>query len=102
MEKLVRDAIPQIIEEKWESCVFRVASDEEYQRFILEKLVEESEEVKHSWTIEAMKQELADVLEVYDAVLTSYGLSHDEILRIKEEKKKKRGGFDRWIILEQW
>jgi predicted house-cleaning noncanonical NTP pyrophosphatase (MazG superfamily) len=42
-----------------------------------------------------MKQELADVLEVYDAVLTSYGLSHDEILRIKEEKKAKRGGFDR-------
>jgi predicted house-cleaning noncanonical NTP pyrophosphatase (MazG superfamily) len=34
--------------------------------------------------------------------LTSYGLSHDEILRIKEEKKAKRGGFDRWIILEQW
>jgi predicted house-cleaning noncanonical NTP pyrophosphatase (MazG superfamily) len=100
--KLVRDKIPQMIQSRGERCVFHKANNKEYIYSLLEKLIEEAEEVRSAENKDSIAAELADVLEVYDALLTVYGLSHDEIVAIKEQKKVERGGFEGGIILDEW
>jgi predicted house-cleaning noncanonical NTP pyrophosphatase (MazG superfamily) len=59
-DKLVRDKIPNIIEENDEKPVYYVADDEEYRRRLNEKLKEEVDEYLESEDTE----EIADILEV--------------------------------------
>jgi predicted house-cleaning noncanonical NTP pyrophosphatase (MazG superfamily) len=66
----------------------------------LEKLLEESREVMNAKNREEVVKELADVLEVCDALLVQYGISREEISAIKEQKKRERGGFEKRIILD--
>lgn len=94
--KLVRDRIPQIIENSGKVCATRVLSDEEYLAKLDEKLTEELAEYRESKAME----ELADLLEVIAAAAAARGCSWEELLRIKEEKRQKRGGFaDRLLLL---
>lgn len=63
---------------------------------LLKKLLEEAQELQNSPCVE----EVADVLEVIDAVVKLCGFDCDEINRIKESKRDKRGGFDERVMLE--
>lgn len=97
MQKLVRDKIPQIIETSGKTCKTRILSQEEYIQRLDEKLDEELAEYQESKSLE----ELADLLEVMEAVVKAQGCSWEQLLRIKTEKKAARGGFeDRIILLE--
>ena len=61
--KLVRDKIPQIIEESGRSCEYHVASHDEYKTRLYEKMREELDEF-----IEApCEEEAADMYEVLQA-----------------------------------
>ncbi len=95
--KLVRDAIPDIIKSKGEDCLFHIANDTEYEEKLFEKLGEEVVEVQESRSIE----EIADLLEVIDAIVACKKFDHDEIDKIKKEKFEKRGGFSKRIILDE-
>ena len=44
---------------------------------------------------------MADILEVLETLSKVYGLEQHKIIKIKEETKKKRGGFAKKIILEK-
>lgn len=63
--KLVRDKIPQILDEKFVSYEKRIASEDEYRVELIKKLVEESREFAEAGSVE----ELADVMEVVNALL---------------------------------
>ena len=65
--KLVRDKIPQIIEEKGGKAEIRILSDEEYRTFLEAKLDEEVAEYHRDQCAE----ELADILEVVYALAAS-------------------------------
>lgn len=93
-EKLVRNKIPEILDKKGISYEKRIADDLEYKYELIKKLEEEIVEFKEEFNVE----ELADVIEVVDALkkLPEYG--NVEELRIK--KKEERGGFDKRIILK--
>jgi len=95
--KLVRDKIPSIIESKGESCSTHVADDNEYKLKLKEKLFEEVSEYVEIENIE----ELADILEVIDALIIDRGFDREEIDRVKNEKREKKGGFEDRIILEK-
>ena len=95
--KLVRDKIPQIIEESGNRCVTRRLEDEEYLRFVDKKLNEELAEYQQSKDVE----ELADLLEVIEAAADARGCSWEELWQIKQAKKEKRGGFaEKRLLLE--
>jgi predicted house-cleaning noncanonical NTP pyrophosphatase (MazG superfamily) len=96
-DKLIRDRIPEIIEAKGEACVYHVASDDEYRRKLYEKLGEETSELATARDA----NEIADVLEVVDAIVELEGFSRDEVERVKREKFEKRGGFSRRFILDE-
>ncbi len=94
--KLVRDKIPQIIEESNKECSVRILDDEEYLRMVDAKLDEELAEYHKDQNIE----ELADLLEVVYAATKARGYSVEDLERIRKEKADKRGTFDNKIFLE--
>lgn len=95
--KLVRDRIPEIIEQSGKSCTTAVLSDEEYLKMIDAKLDEELTEYHKDKNIE----ELADLLEVIYAAAKARGYSLEELERVRVAKVKKRGGFEKKIYLKE-
>lgn len=95
--KLVRDRIPEIIKEKGDNPITHIAEDVEYWDKLKEKLLEEIEEFKKDENIE----EIADILEVLDAIIDYKGFDRDEIAKAKNTKAEVRGGFKKRIILDE-
>lgn len=93
--KLVRDRIPEIIESSGKTCLTATLSDEAYLHMLDQKLVEELSEYQESKSME----ELADLIEVIAAVAKARGCSWEELLRIRNQKRGKRGGFEKRILL---
>lgn len=102
MKKLVRDKIPEIIVSKWEKCEYHIASEEEYFKSLLDKVLEEAWEVMSSKNDVELKEEIADLYEVIDAILKNKNFSRDEILEIQKEKREKKWGFEKKIILTKY
>lgn len=99
--KLIRDSIPEIIEQSGDRAKIRVLDEEEYKRALLEKVAEEAEEVlTASSDKKELEKEIGDVYEVIDAVIQAFGLDREEIERVKADRKKKRGGFEKRLFLE--
>src|ERR1043166_6570284 len=95
--KLVRDRIPEIIENKGLVAVTHVAADEEYGRKLQEKLQEELDEILSN----PSPEEIADLLEVIDALCKFYDYDLDAVERIRLDKARSRGTFEERIILEE-
>ena len=94
--KLVRDKIPQIIEAGGNRCKIRLLSPEEYRQMVDKKLSEELAEYLES----KEPEELADLIEVIAAAAQARGCSWAELMQLREEKRQKRGGFEKGILLE--
>ena len=94
--KLVRDKIPEIIEESGKACETEVLSNEEYLKMLDNKLDEELAEYHQEQNIE----ELADLLEVLYATAKARGYSIEELEQMRVEKQKARGGFDKRLLLK--
>lgn len=95
--KLVRDRIPEIIEADGKHCSVEMLSDEEYLLLLERKLDEELAEYQDSKSLE----ELADLLEVIQAVVKARGWTMAELERVRAEKAAERGGFDEKILLKE-
>lgn len=97
--KLVRDRIPEIIGAEGHQPVTRALDHTGYQAALRGKLVEEAREAE-SAPEGQLALELADVLEVLQALASAYGMSWEDVLSEAERKRAERGGFDRRIFLE--
>ena len=97
--KLVRDRIPEIIEGNGEEPITRILNDEEYRSELIKKLNEEYDEVVNA-SGEDIIEELADMLEVMESIANLQNKTLDNIIKKKEKKKNKRGGFSKKIFLE--
>ena len=99
--KLVRDNIPNIIENNGEKAITRILSDKEYRVELYKKLLEESQEVINSQDTEDILEELAEVLEVLKSIAELENRNLDDIIEIANQKRLKRGGFSKKIFLEK-
>ena len=70
-----------------------------YRQALLAKLIEEAQEASHA-TAGDLPSELADVLEVLRALTVTAGMSWPQLLALAEDKRRRRGGFERRIFLE--
>ena len=95
--KLVRDRIPEIIEASGKTCVTEVLADDDYIQALEAKLNEELTEYQQSKSLE----ELADLLEVMEAVVKAKGFTWEDLTRIRREKRTWRGAFDGKIFLKE-
>lgn len=98
--KLVRDNIPQIIEESGKKANYRVLSVEEFKKALKEKLVEEANELLRAETKEEMVAELGDVFEVIVALIHEYQIPDLLISHTQHTKLNQKGGFDKRYFLE--
>lgn len=96
--KLVRDLIPDILEEKGgEYFVRRANNDREYFHRLRNKLVEEVSEFLTSPSVE----ELADIQEVVLSLAFEMGYTQAELDDERLKKRRDRGGFsERWVLEE--
>ena len=94
--KLIRDRIPKIIEADDCTCKYHEADDKEFEVKLHEKLIEEINE----FLKKPSPEEMADILEVLEALRKHHKISLDEVRYHKESKKVNRGVFDKKLILE--
>ena len=95
--KLVRDRIPEIIAADGKTCVCETLSDEDYLYLLDQKLNEELAEYQESKSLE----ELADLLEVMQAVVKARGWTMEDLERMRTEKATKLGGFEKKVLLKE-
>ena len=98
-KKLVRDKIPDIIKSNGEKPITRILSNEEYKSELEKKILEECNEVIASTGSDRI-EELADVMEVMISLAAIEGYSIDDVIKSRDEKYMKRGGFENKIYLE--
>lgn len=94
--KLVRDNIPEIIRNSGETPHISFLDDASYLKELRKKLLEETNEFLESEEI----VELADILEVIEALAKAKGSSLDGIMNLKIKKSIKNGAFDKRLFLE--
>jgi len=97
LNKLVRDKIPTIIENKDEKSVTRILNNSEYETELRKKLQEEVNEFLQDDNCD----ELADIMEVVYALAKTKDMSHEELEEIRKKKYEERGGFEEKIFLEK-
>lgn len=95
--KLVRDRIPEIIENDGKTCRIEILTDEEYIKKVDAKLDEELAEYHKDHNIE----ELADLMEVIYAAAIARGYSVEELEAVRKKKLQKRGAFVKKILLKE-
>ena len=97
--KLVRDRIPAIIAESGRQCRTTVLTEPAFRAALLAKLVEEAQEVQAA-PPEELLTELADILEVFDAILSSHGLTLAQVQTIQQQRHQTRGGLESRLQLD--
>ena len=95
INKLVRDKIPFICEKNGQMPETKILDDKEYTSALIAKLKEEVREYLMSNDIE----ELADIVEVIEALAENQGSSFKQVMEIKHNKQKKNGAFKNKIFL---
>ncbi len=100
LNKLVRDKIVADMQAMGQQAIFRKLDDAEFRQKLAEKLVEETAEFKASSPEKALK-ELADVLEVVEALAKEYGATPEQLRQIQAERRAKRGGFEQRLYVER-
>lgn len=107
--KLVRDKMINIykrdVEEKMSASGYSVRYMEREETLVKlkDKLLEEAQEVFDAYNESDkshLKEEIADVIEVIDAILYHNKISLEEVLALRDAKKERKGGFETGLFLE--
>jgi predicted house-cleaning noncanonical NTP pyrophosphatase (MazG superfamily) len=91
LPKLVRDKCPTLFPEN----TYRIAAKEEMPCLLRDKLIEELHEYLASGEIE----ELADLVEVVNGILSARGVPNDDFIHLAVKKHLRKGGFTEGIVL---
>jgi predicted house-cleaning noncanonical NTP pyrophosphatase (MazG superfamily) len=99
--KLVRDKIPEIIHEhEGVSVPMRTLDDDtEYETYLRRKIIEEAAELAATETNDHTIEEMADLEELIDALLTLKKLDRAQVTAAQEQKRRKRGGFAKRLLM---
>ncbi|MEM1170535.1 MAG: nucleoside triphosphate pyrophosphohydrolase [Cyanobacteria bacterium P01_H01_bin.35] len=97
-KKLVRDRIPEILHKSGLECKTVTLSKIEYQQALRRKIIEEAQEVATANNTDLVI-EIADLLEVVDALLKSYGISHHQVGLEQDKKRASKGDFENQTML---
>lgn len=95
--KLVRDKIPEIINDDNRKAIVKILNDDDYLKELNKKLQEEVKEYLDDNNVE----ELADIVEVIYGILNAKSVSINEFENIRKGKVEKRGAFQQKIFLEK-
>lgn len=92
---LVRNNRIQQMQDQGIVVNYQILDDKQYICELKRKIVEEANEVAVADTIEELSSEIGDVLEVIDHLIDVYKLDIDNIQKLKTDKQKRIGKFDK-------
>ena len=98
--KLVRDKVPDIIEKSGRTPVTRVAGQGEFTGALKEKILEEARELVNAASEEEELEEIIDIMEAVNAYMKQKDVPVGRAEMMRKHKLRKRGGFEKAIILE--
>lgn len=98
--KLVRDHIPAIVKRAGGIPRVRLLQGHEAQLLLTQKLLEEAFEAWNAGAGE-LAGELADILDVVDALREASNIDPDEFATLRLRKRELRGGFQEMVYLEE-
>jgi predicted house-cleaning noncanonical NTP pyrophosphatase (MazG superfamily) len=99
--KLWRDTAAERLEREDGAIIHRIIlDDQEYNKQLGLKLIEEAQEVATAKDKEEIISEIGDVLDVLDCIIKLHNCSQDEIDAARAKKIKERGGsyFNREFV----
>lgn len=91
--KLVRDKIPQIIQNEGKTVYSCTLDGENLRKMLKTKLIEESREVSKATTKEEMINELADISEIIETIYEIFDIEEIDVDLAKNKKMKESGSF---------
>ena len=97
--KLCRDLVPGIIEQKGFECEVREVDHDEYRREIIRKVFEEASGVSNHTGRESLLKELADLVITLDAVSKEFEISDEELDGAVEKSLEMKGGYENRLYL---
>ena len=108
--KLIRDYIPEIMKSLGKIPKVRELSESEFKRAIIQKLVEEVQELQHalndyelfptSAVLDEVIYEVGDIRDVLDQIMKLYGISEELLEEARERKNAHNGSFEKRLYLE--
>lgn len=97
---LIRDKMPAIIEaETGKKCRTVKIFGQLYIDELTQNLKEKAVECRHTASDHKLEK-MADIMEVFHALMHEYGLTMDQIETARLKKREQEGGFDDHIYLE--
>lgn len=97
--KLVRDNMPEILRAQGGEPETRTLDEAEFKKLIRLKLVTDAGEARVAATRDELIKELADVLEIAEAIAAVEGIPMTEVTETKFKRRAVRGGFEKRIYL---
>lgn len=97
--KLIRDKQTEIMAAKGVQCVTEIIPEDDFLSALQEKLYEEVEELFFATTEEEFIYEIADILEVINAIINEKKINPYEIEAAKTMKRQEKGSFSKRIRL---
>jgi len=97
--KLIRDRIPEITESDGWISETKVLNSKDFLLELKKKILEEAKELNEGKAKENLIEELADIQEIIDTILSEKKIKISEFKKAQAEKRKKRGGFKKRLFL---
>jgi predicted house-cleaning noncanonical NTP pyrophosphatase (MazG superfamily) len=97
--KLIRDRILEIIKEAGKRPYWRFLNKKEYLKEIKKKILEESEELIEAKRKKDIVNEIVDIQELIDVLISELKLKKSQIQKQQKIKNRKRGGFKKKLFL---
>ncbi len=92
-DKLVRDELPQKMKNEGIVLHYSRLNDNALLSSLKQKLIEEANEVAESVAYHEIVAELADILDIVDAICESAKIEKQDIEANRKQKFNERGGF---------
>lgn len=97
--KLIRDNIPEKIENKGEQYSCRILSQKEFEQELIKKAGEEAGGLLNAKSKKELVEELVDVLDVIDEIIRIKKIQRKQIKNVQKKNHKVKGGFRKKLFL---
>lgn len=97
--KLIRDKTLTELKQKYDKVLFKKIEKKEFPYYLKLRLKEETVKLLYADSKERLKGKIADILETLDYILAVEKITKSEITKIKNSRKKTKGGFDKQLLL---